>query len=181
MKINLRQCFFVIMVTLFSFFKVSAQETTSEIQGTISNLKQNLAGAAVTALHTPTGTLYKTTTRQDGGYNFPNIKIGGPYTITVSFIGFKSEKQEDVYLTVGQSFKQNFVLAEDVKTLNEVIVKSTNDKNFNSNRNGSQELITRTQLDRLPTISRSIQDFVKLEPTANGMNIGGRSNQYNNY
>ena len=168
------------MVTLFSFFKVSAQETTSEIQGTISNLKQNLAGAAVTALHTPTGTLYKTTTRQDGGYNFPNIKIGGPYTITVSFIGFKSEKQEDVYLTVGQSFKQNFVLAEDVKTLNEVIVKSTNDKNFNSNRNGSQELITRTQLDRLPTISRSIQDFVKLEPTANGMNIGGRSNQYNN-
>ena len=180
MKINLRQCFFVIMVTLFSFFKVSAQETTSEIQGTISNLKQNLAGAAVTALHTPTGTLYKTTTRQDGGYNFPNIKIGGPYTITVSFIGFKSEKQEDVYLTVGQSFKQNFVLAEDVKTLNEVIVKSTNDKNFNSNRNGSQELITRTQLDRLPTISRSIQDFVKLEPTANGMNIGGRSNQYNN-
>ena len=180
MKINLRQCFVVIMVTLLSFLKVSAQETTSEIQGTISNLKQNLAGAAVTALHTPTGTLYKTTTRQDGGYNFPNIKIGGPYIITVSFIGFKSEKQEDVYLTVGQSFKQNFILAEDVKTLNEVIVKSTNDKNFNSNRNGSQELITRTQLDRLPTISRSIQDFVKLEPTANGMNIGGRSNQYNN-
>jgi len=180
MKISLRQCFFVMMVTLMSFFKVSAQETTSEIQGTVSNVKQTIAGASVTALHTPTGTLYKTTTRQNGAYNFPNIKIGGPYTITVSFVGFKTEQQDDIYLTVGQSFKQNFILSETVKNLNEVIVKSTNDKNFNTNRTGSQELISRSQLDRLPTINRSIQDFVKLEPTANGMNIGGRSNQYNN-
>ncbi|MEO7767710.1 MAG: TonB-dependent receptor, partial [Ferruginibacter sp.] len=54
------------------------------------------------------------------------------------------------------------------------------DKVFNNNRTGSQETISRNQIERLPTISRSIQDFTKLEPTANGLNIGGRSSQYNN-
>lgn len=81
---------------------------------------------------------------------------------------------------MGQSFKQNFSLESTSTSLKDVIVKSTNDKIFNNNRNGSQELIIRNQLEQLPTINRSIQDFVKLEPTANGMNIGGRSSQYNN-
>ena len=63
---------------------VTAQETTSEIQGTVSSGKDKLAGATITALHTPTGTVYKTTTREDGRYNLPNVKIGGPYTVSVS-------------------------------------------------------------------------------------------------
>ena len=179
MKSILKLAFSVLLVSLISF-KVSAQETTSEIQGTVSSTKQKLSGVNVTALHTPTGTVYKTTTREDGRYNLPNVKIGGPYVVTVSHVGFKSESADEIILTVGQSFKQNFTLTDEVTSLKEVVVKSTNDKTFNSNRTGSQELITRTQLDRLPTINRSIQDFVKLEPTANGLNVGGRSNQYNN-
>jgi len=180
MKNIFKQVFCLMMVILISIIKVAAQETTSEIQGTVTASQKILSGAAVTALHTPSGTLYKTTTRVDGRYNLPNLKIGGPYKVSVTYVGFKTISEDDITLTVGQSFKQNFNLSEDVKSLNDVVVKSSNDKNFNSNRNGSQELITRTQLDRLPTINRSIQDFVKLEPTANGMNIGGRSNQYNN-
>ena len=169
----------LMLVVTFSIGAL-AQETTAEIQGTVSTGKKVLAGATVTAIHTPTGTVYKTTAREDGRYNLPNLKIGGPYVISVSYVGFKPESEDEVTLVVGQTFKQNFSLVEDVKSLKEVVVKSTNDKTFNSSRNGSQELITRTQIDRLPTINRSIQDFVKLEPTANGLNIGGRSNQYNN-
>ena len=159
---------------------VTAQETTSEIQGTVSSGKEKLAGATITALHTPTGTVYKTTTRQDGRYNLPNVKIGGPYTVSVSFVGYKPETEDEITLVVGQVFKQNFELVSQSTTLKEVVVKSSNDKIFNNSRTGSQELISRVQMDRLPTINRSIQDFVKLEPTANGLNIGGRSNQYNN-
>jgi hypothetical protein len=170
----------ILLITLIAIIKLNAQETTSEIQGTVSNQKQVLAGAVVVAIHTPTGTMYKTTTRIDGRYNLANLKIGGPYKVTVTFVGYTSISEEGILLTVGQSYKQNFTLNENVTSLKEIVVKSTNDKNFNSNRNGSQELITRSQLDRLPTINRSIQDFVKLEPTANGLNIGGRSNQYNN-
>jgi len=110
----------------------------------------------------------------------PNLKIGGPYSIDVSFVGLKPEHRDGITLYLGQTFKQNFELTNDVTQVGEVAVIAFNDKAFSSSRTGSQELITRTQVDRLPTINRSIQDFVKLEPTSNGLNIGGRSNQYNN-
>jgi hypothetical protein len=61
-----------------------------------------------------------------------------------------------------------------------VVTASKQNKVINSNHTGSQEIINRTQIARLPTINRSLQDFTKLEPTSNGLNIGGRSNQYNN-
>ncbi|HEX4852491.1 MAG TPA: carboxypeptidase-like regulatory domain-containing protein, partial [Puia sp.] len=69
-----------------SVYAVMAQETTSEILGTISDGKVGLSGATVTALHQPTGTQYGTTTRKDGRYNLANLKIGGPYLITVTYV-----------------------------------------------------------------------------------------------
>ena len=177
---KLKRIFLLIMFVLLSVGIAKSQETTAEISGTISDVNGALPNVNLTAVHVPTGTVYMTTTRNDGRYNLPNLKIGGPYTLTTSFVGFKTETTTDIYLNLGQTFKQNYTLVDQATQLGEVVVKFTNDKNFNSSRNGSQELITRTQIDRLPTINRSIQDFVKLEPTANGLNIGGRSNQYNN-
>ncbi|MDE3143342.1 MAG: TonB-dependent receptor, partial [Bacteroidota bacterium] len=158
-----------------------AQETTSEIQGVVSDGNNLVAGAVITATHNPTGTKYVTTSRKDGRYNLPNVKVGGPYTITVSFVGYKIEKQEGIILALGQEFKADFSLELTTNNLADVTVKAIrNDKVFNNNHTGSQEIISRTQIEQLPTINRSIQDFVKLEPTANGLNIGGRSSQYNN-
>ena len=170
-------CFLSAFVTNF----VQAQETTSEIQGTVTDGKAGVAGAVITAIHQPTGTKYVTTTRKDGRYNLANVKIGGPYTVSVSFVGYKGEKQEGIILALGQEFKADFSLTLETTKLADVTVKSTRqDKIFNNSRNGSQEVITRALIDQLPTINRSIFDFTKLEPTANGSNIGGRTNQYNN-
>jgi hypothetical protein len=174
------KAYLILLVFLAITLSGFAQETTSEIQGLITGADGPIPFATVMATHVPTGTKYGTTTREDGRYNLPNLKIGGPYSIDVSFIGLKPEHREGITLYLGQTFKQNFVLTNDVNQVEEVVVKGSNDKTFSSSRTGSQELITRTQVDRLPTINRSIQDFVKLEPTSNGLNIGGRSNQYNN-
>lgn len=158
-----------------------AQETTSEIQGTVTDGKNPVAGANVLALHTPTGTKYTTTTRTNGSYNLPNLRVGGPYTVTVTFIGFKEEKQDNIFLSLGQEYKASFTLIATSNNLSEVTVKATKqDKTFNNGRTGSQEVVNRTQIERLPTINRSLQDFTKLEPTSNGLSFGGRSNQYNN-
>ena len=176
---KLKSMVLLIMLVLLSVIAKS-QETTAEISGTVSDLTGSIPNVNITAVHIPTGTKYMTTTRNDGRYNLPNLKIGGPYTITTSFVGFKSETATDIYLNLGQTYKQNFKLVDQATQLGEVVIKFSNDKTFSSSRTGSQELITRNQIDRLPTINRSIQDFVKLEPTANGLNIGARSNQYNN-
>lgn len=127
-----------------------------------------------------------TTTRKDGRYNVPNVRVGGPYTISVSYIGYKDQKIENVTLSLGQEYTGDFNIAPDTKQLNEVVVKSgKQDKTFNNNRTGAQEIISRDQLEKLPTINRSAQDFTRLEPsaasTAGGQSFGGRSNQYNNF
>src|SRR4051812_39040830 len=91
---------------LFSTLKAFSQETTSEIQGTISDEKgAGLQGATVTATHLPTGTNYTTTSRKDGRYNLANLRVGGPYLITVSYVGYGQEKLENVSLLLGQDFK----------------------------------------------------------------------------
>lgn len=180
-KFNLLTAILVLLTIL-----ARAQETTSEIQGTVSDSSAApLSGATITALHQPTGTKYVTTSRKDGRFNLANLRVGGPYEVSVSFVGFKDEKQENVTLLLGQEFKVDFKLSTSLSTLSEVVVTAKKQDNvFNNNRTGSQEIINRTQIERLPTVNRSLQDFVKLEPTTNstatGLNIGGRSSQYNN-
>lgn len=163
-----------------------AQETTSEIHGQVTDGTTAVPGAVIIAIHNPTGTKYMTTSRKDGRYNLPNVRVGGPYTISVSYIGYKEQKIESITLSLGQEFTGDFHLISDTKQLNEIVIKSgKQDKTFNNNRTGAQEIISRDQLEKLPTINRSAQDFTKLEPTASstigGQSFGGRSNQYNNF
>ena len=163
-------------------FLAKAQETTSEIQGTVSDNGQTpLAGATITAIHQPTGTKYATTSRKNGQYNLANIRVGGPYLITTTFVGFQEEKQDAIFLTLGTAFKADFTLQTSAASLTEVVVTGRkSDKVFSKSRTGSAEIITRQQIDLLPTTSRSIQDYTRLTPTANGSSFGGRSSAYNN-
>ncbi len=181
MKSFFKQALCVALVVLVSFIKANAQETTAEIQGLISVGNAGIAGANITAIHQPTGTKYVTTSRADGRYNLTNLKIGGPYLLQVSFIGFKSENQEDITLLLGQAYKANFKLVEASSNLKEVVVSSNKqDKVFNNARTGSQETFNRNQITSLPTISRSYKDIIKLTPTYVGGSFGGQSSQLNN-
>ncbi len=158
-----------------------AQETTSEIQGTVKNGNASIAGATIKAEHTPTGTVYQTSSRKDGRFNLANLKIGGPYTITITNVGFKEQVKENVFLTLGQTYNADFILSLDEKDLATVVVSaSRQDKIINNNRTGSQEVISRSQIERLPTINRSLQDFTKLTPSSNGLSFGGVNSSYNN-
>ena len=173
------------IICVLSSYMGMAQETTAEMHGMVTDGKTGLAGATVVAIHNPSGTKYSTTTRKDGRFNLPGLRIGGPYTITTSSIGFKTDKQEDINLVLGQDFTADFSMVPEATQLSEVVVTATHqNKIFSNSHTGSQEIITRTELQQLPTINRSISDFTKLEPTANttsfGTSFGGRSAQYNN-
>ena len=116
-----------------------AQETTSEIVGSISDGKNPLTGATITVVNVPTGTQSATTSRNGGRYNLPNLRVGGPYTITVSYVGFEKSKKEEVYLSLGQEFKADFILAPTSSKLNNVTVTAIRQNNvINSNRTGSR-------------------------------------------
>ena len=181
MKNVLKQAFALMLVILISIIKVNAQETTAEIQGTVTTGNAGLAGVSVTAIHQPTGTKYATTTRKDGRYNLINLKVGGPYLVEVSYVGYKKDQQNDINLLLGQAFKANFILVEASNNLQEVVVRSTSqDKIFSNSRTGSQDNFNRNQITSLPTVTRSYKDIIKLTPTYNNMSFGGQSSQLNN-
>ena len=159
---------FKLLTAIFLLFGslAKAQETTADIQGIIKDSTNSISNATIVAIHVPTGTKYTTTTRKDGRYNLPNLRIGGPYEVTVSSVGYKSATESNITLLLGQEYKSDFVLIKNSKELTEVVVTGyKQDKIFSSSHTGSQEIISRTQIERLPTINRSLQDFTKLQPT----------------
>ncbi|HTI59406.1 TonB-dependent receptor [Mucilaginibacter sp.] len=154
--------------------------TTASINGIVTDSKGTIPGATITMTHTPTGTVYSTASRADGRFNIPNLRVGGPYTFKVTFVGYKEFVQEGITLSIGQDQRIDARVEENSTTLAEVKVTGTQGKVFNTSRTGARETISRAQIEALPTINRSLQDFTKLTPSANGLSFGGRSSGYNN-
>lgn len=166
--------------TLINQSALAQGVTTASVNGIVSDSKGTVPGATVTITHIPTGTVYSTVSRGDGRFNLPNLRVGGPYTFKVTFIGYNNFVQENITLSIGQDQRIDAKLADNSTALKEVVVKGAPGKVINSSRTGARETISRTQIDNLPTINRSLTDFTKLTPSANGLNFGGRSSTYNN-
>ena len=141
-----------------------------------------LLGANVVAIHTPTGTKYGAATNFDGRYNLLNLRVGGPYTITISYIGYKEQVFNDVYLTLGKTENIDASLVQDSQQLDTVVITGSGGTGtFGSDRTGAETSVGRRELTRLPTINRSAADFTRLEPTASNGSFGGRNDQFNNF
>jgi len=170
------------IVLFFMVFSVAAQVTTSNISGSVvDDQDQALLGANVVAVHTPTGTRYGAITNENGLFKMLNLRVGGPYVVTVSYIGFKDQVQNDVFLTLGKTFTIDVKLLTESQALDEVVVISDRGSTFGSDRTGAETSVGRRELTRLPTISRSAQDFTRLEPSSTGNSFGGRNDQFNNF
>ncbi|UOQ76151.1 TonB-dependent receptor [Hymenobacter sp. 5516J-16] len=155
--------------------------TTSAMNGVITDkLGEGLPGATVIAVHTPTNTQYVAPTNSEGRFNLQNMRVGGPYTIRVSFVGYKEAVRENIFLTLGQNQRLDINLSESEQTLGEVVVTGRQDPVINAGRTGAATTVQREQIERLPTLNRSFNDFTRLTPSANGQSFGGRSGAFNN-
>ncbi|WP_299536316.1 carboxypeptidase regulatory-like domain-containing protein [Ulvibacterium sp.] len=173
---------FLTTVLFFMVGSIAAQVTTSNISGTVvDDQDQALLGANIVAVHTPTGTKYGAITNEDGLFKMLNLRVGGPYDVTVSYVGFADQVQNDVYLTLGKTFTIDVKLVSESQALDEVIVISDRGSTFGSDRTGAETSVGRRELTKLPTISRSAQDFTRLEPSSTGNSFGGRNDQFNNF
>ncbi|KAA1244732.1 carboxypeptidase regulatory-like domain-containing protein [Aquimarina sp. RZ0] len=178
MKKTLLSLIFMLVV-----ITISGQVTTSNISGLVyDSANQLLPGANITAIHSPTGTTYGGTTNFDGRYDLINLRVGGPYRITISYLGFKQKVYDDVYLQLGQTYNVDVQMEEDDNRLEEVVITIDKNSTFSSERTGAETSIGNRELKALPTITRSAADFYRLEPTAssNG-SFGGRNDQFNNF
>jgi hypothetical protein len=174
-------CLFFMFLFLMSSVAI-AQVTTSKIRGTVTDNKgEGLFGATVAVLHVPTGTVSGTTTLENGKYTVPNLRVGGPYKVTFSYLGYASQEVNNIFLTLGKTTNIDGKLVEEGTQLDEIVISSSRSSTFNNDRTGAQTSISSQQLRRLPTISRSQSDFTRLEPTASNGSFGGRNDQFNNF
>lgn len=179
----------VVVCLLFAIFatisnvKVFAQgSTTSAISGTVVDEKGDaLPGANVIAIHEPTGSRYGASTRADGRFNIVNMKVGGPYKVTISFVGFKDNVKTGITLTLSQDLRLNAKMESTSSQIEEVKVVAARSSVFNAGRTGAATTVGNKQVTTLPTLNRSLTDFAKLDPRSNGgLSFAGRSSSFNN-
>jgi hypothetical protein len=175
----MRKHLLILFISFFTTIAAFAQVTTSSFSGVIKDSKgETLPGATIRATHTPSGTNYSIVTNVDGRFTLPNVRIGGPYTVVISYIGFQPQTFTNITLKLGEPFILNATMSENGTTLKEVVV--TGKKEINVARVGESTNINSRMLQTLPTITRSITDFTRLSPLANGTSFGGRDNRFNN-
>lgn len=176
------------MLGLISSFAYSQGSTTSAINGKVVDPNgESLPGANVVAIHQPTGAEYAGITNVNGHYNIQNMSVGGPYTITVTFVGYEPFVKKGVYLNLGQTFRLDVTMSETAIDLDEVVVVGRRVQDFrviDGNRTGAETVVGRDQLEYLPTINRDLTDFTRLTPQANvddngAISIAGINNRYN--
>jgi hypothetical protein len=167
-----------LFVSLMTFGQGS---TTSGINGrVVDDAGEPMPGAAIVAVHVPSGTQYATTADNAGNYRIQNMRVGGPYTVKVTFIGYLASSYTDVTLKLGENYVQNAQLGQATTTLQEVVVTAgLRNSILSSERSGPQTNVSSRDLTSLPTISRSITDFTKYTPQAQGNSFGGRDGRFN--
>ena len=167
---------------------VFAQSTSAGVGGQVVSADgQPVAGAEVTITHIESGTVSRAVTDASGRYNARGLRVGGPYTVTINKAGAGSDSEENVYLTLGTANTVDAQLNNDVATLGTVqAVAAAGATVFSANKMGAGSNITRDQLEAMPSISRSLQDYARLDPRVahsdkarNEISVGGQNPRYN--
>lgn len=177
---NLSHIRFVILLLLLPFAAL-AQETGGGLTGKVQSAKgEVLPGVTVMAVHTPSGTRYPIITDEGGRYRINGMRIGGPYTVTATMMGMQAQSIEGITVKLGEPQLLNITLTDASTKLSEVVVKGAK-AGPRANNYGAGQNISRTQLNNMPTVSRSIQDITRLVPQGSKDNsFGGSSFRYNN-
>jgi len=156
--------------------------TTSAMSGLVSATDgPPPASAMIVAEHVPSGTQYRAITRGGGAYSIPNMRIGGPYRVTATSIGFAPKVEENVFLSLGQTFRLDFQMVRQAVRLEELAVLAGRDEVLNAGRSGAATFIDPLKVTLLPSIKRSTRDLTRLDPRSDGnFSFAGRNWLYNN-
>ena len=171
-------------ITMFAGVVAFAQVTTSSLSGSVVDQNgEPVIGAAVVALHEPSGTVYGAVTNADGRYTIQGMRPGGPYKVDFTCLGYQEATYTGVTLQLAETFTLNAKIAESSEFLEATVVIADAASKFNSQeRTGAVTNINNAQITAIPTVNRSITDVTRLSPYGgNGMSFAGSDGRTANF
>ncbi len=179
-----KRLFFLVSLLLTLSLTAMAQITTSSMAGKVTFDDQNgeeVIGATVVAVHAPSGTRYTAVTNTTGRFSIQGMRTGGPYEVTVSYIGYQPKTIKGVVLQLGETYNLAVWISENANELGEVVISGKATKLTVENM-GAATNITSAQITSMPTVSRSITDITRLSPYGgNGMSFAGADGRTANF
>ena len=156
--------------------------TTGGMEGVVTDQTgAPIIGAVVTAVHVPSGTAYQAVTRAGGVYAIPGMRVGGPYTLTATYIGYGRQAQTDLRVALGLDTRTDFTLVEEAIELETLSVEARRDEVMNPSRTGAETVIDPARVATQPSVTRSTRDLIKNDPRSDGnYAFAGRNWLYNN-
>lgn len=176
------------LVAALAAAPVFAQSTSAGVGGLVTHDGQPVAGADVTITHVESGTVSRATTDASGRYNARGLRVGGPYTITITKPGEGTKTEDGVYLGVNQTASVNAALTGDLTTLETVnaVAVAGGSEVFRATNTGSGTQISQETITALPSINGNIQDYMRLDPrvafvdrASGSISAGGLNPRYN--
>ncbi|MCK0157434.1 carboxypeptidase regulatory-like domain-containing protein [Cellulophaga sp. F20128] len=172
--------FLLLAVAFLCTTVMMSQVTSSSMTGQVTDTEGPVMGATVVATHTPSGSIYGAITNDQGRFNLPGMRVGGPYSIEVSYIGYGKNTTNNIMIRLGAAYIHNVVLSEENVSLDEVVISAKRTK-FSAEKTGATTNISNEQMSTMPTINRSISDIARISPYANGMSIAGGDGRSTNF
>jgi hypothetical protein len=178
----MRKQLMILSMLLIAAFSGFAQVTGSNIAGTVkSGDNKSLEGASIVAVHQPSGTRYTAVSTKAGVYNILNVRVGGPYKVTISYAGLKSYEENNVFAPLGNTANVDVVLKNDIKDMQAVVVRGAANPILNSKANGASITLGKQVIAVTPTIGRTINDVTKYNAYGNGRSFAGQDSRFNNF
>ena len=175
-----------LLVALLAFMvsTAMAQITTSGVKGLIKADGEDVIGATITVTHVPTGAVYRSVTNSVGRFTIQGMRAGGPYTVEISYIGYKTKEIKNVTLKLGEMSDLSTQLEEDAHALGEVVVKGK--LGLDASKTGAAASYSAKDIANMPSISHSIGDITRMNPMVSvsqsgAMSFAGVNNRYNSF
>lgn len=161
-----------------------AQETSASIRGQVTtDAGAGVGNATVVILHTPSGTRITQTTDANGNFNATGLRLGGPYSVTVSATGYDAASETLDSLQAGSPQRIGVVLAAAGQT---IVVTAGRQKSAITISSGPATVLTAKDIAGVSTVNRDIRNLaardplVSLDPTNGGaISIAGQNNRFN--
>jgi len=152
-----------------------AQETTSAVHGVVTAGGEPVANASVTLVHKPSGTRAVTSTEATGTFDLRGLRVGGPYTVTITAAGQPQKVVNNVFLQVSKTSDLDIDLAE----VEELVVTGT----LRAQDQGPSTTLTSQEIATVVSVSRDPRDLARrdilvsqdLSGARSGTNSGGVS------